>query len=128
MRRKDTRVFLKLIYSKWRPYPHVGFDGKQRRHGAIKKKVAGEHTVLGERRGLTKKTRILKDAAQNGGRWTLQDTWHRGEGSALKRKGLRNNAGHCASKKSVTPRLFKTRFDMYRPPKVGWHMVGCTKK
>jgi hypothetical protein len=33
------------------------------------KKVAGEHTVLGERRGLTKKTRILKDAAQNGGRW-----------------------------------------------------------
>jgi hypothetical protein len=47
--------------------PHVGFEGKQRRHGATKK-VAGKHTVFGEKRGLTKKMRILKDAAQNGGR------------------------------------------------------------
>jgi hypothetical protein len=56
-------------------------------------KVAGEHTVLGERRGLTKKMRILKDAAQNGDRWTLRDTWHKGEGSALKRKRVTKQRG-----------------------------------
>jgi hypothetical protein len=42
--------------------PYVGLDGKQRRHGATKNKWRGEKRV-------TKKTRILKDVAQNGGRW-----------------------------------------------------------
>jgi len=45
------------------------------------KKVAGEHIVSREDKSLQRS--ILKDAAQNGGRWTRGDTWHKGERDQL---------------------------------------------